>query len=82
MADWIGTKQAGFVFPEKACLSDLISEIGRRFRLHMPDQIWDEEKDAFKGLILAVGPKGVPLSSDAPLSDGEEIKFFLMMSGG
>jgi hypothetical protein len=58
--------KAGFVFPEKACLSDLILEMGHRFRLHMPDQIWDEEKDALKGVNPDCRPQrrspvGMPL---------------------
>lgn len=82
LADWVGMQKDGFVLPEGACLSDLMSEIGHRFRHQMPDYLWDEEKDAFKESILAVGRKGIPLSPETPLSDGEEIRFFLMMSGG
>ena len=82
LADWVGTPSTRFQLSPKAFLADLITEIYCKYRQNMPDQLWDEEKGTFHGKVLAVGPEGVPRSLEDPLVEGEEIKFFLMMSGG
>ena len=82
LADWIGTPSASFHLFPNAPLADLMAEIGRRFRPKMPDQLWDDENNIFKGKVLAVGPNGIPKSLKDLLTDGEEIKFFIMMAGG
>jgi hypothetical protein len=82
LADWVGTRSASFRLSPKAFLADLITEIRHRYRQNMPEQLWDEEKGTFHGKVLAVGPEGIPKSLGDPLAEGEEIKFFLMMSGG
>ena len=82
LADWVGTQSAGFRLSPKAFLADLTIEIWRRYRQNMPEQLWDKEKGTFNGRVLAVGSDGNPRSLEDPLTESEEIKFFLMLSGG
>ena len=82
LTDWVGTPSASFDLSPKALLADLMVEIRRRFKDNMPEQLWDHEKNSFQKQILAVGIEGTPKSLENPLTDGEEIRFFIMMAGG
>ncbi len=82
MSDWIGKPSVSFDLSPKAKLADLITEMGHRFRDRMPDKLWDQEQNGLKNIVLALGAEGTPMSPENPLEDGEEIKFFLMVSGG
>ena len=82
LADWVGVQSASFYLSPKALVADLVAEIGLRFKQNMPQQLWDNEKNAFNGKVLAVGSKDTPKSLEDPLEEGEDIKFFLMISGG
>ena len=43
LADWVGTRSAGFELSNDATYADLIKEIRRRFGSNMPAQLWDME---------------------------------------
>jgi len=82
LSDWVGTEKLDFELAEGSRLADLIGEIGRAFRRNMPDQLWDDARNAFVKPVLAVGENGVFRSAAESLSDGQEIKFLLLIAGG
>ncbi len=41
LADWVGTRSAGFELSNDATYADLIKEIRRRFGGNMRAQLWD-----------------------------------------
>ena len=82
MSDWIGAPSVCFDLSPKAKLADLTTEIERRLTVTMPDMHWTQKQNGFKDIILALGTEGIPMSPENPLKDGEEIRFFLMVSGG
>jgi molybdopterin converting factor small subunit len=81
LSEWIGTRTASFDLPAGATYSDLMAEIGRRYRRNMPDQLWDKENNLFKK-VRAHGKERTLVSADTPLLEGEEIQFLLMLAGG
>ena len=82
LADWVGTRSAGFELSNAATYSDLIKEIRRRFGGNMPDQLWDNEKNTFHKKVLAFRDGKAPGTADFKLHNGEELTFYLMMAGG
>lgn len=82
LTDWLGTEAASFELPQGSVLADLLAQIGDRYSQNMPEQLWDKKQDIFNGPVLAVGEGRNLEANDAPLIDGEEIKFFLMLAGG
>lgn len=81
LADWVGTPSVNFDLPAGATYSDLMKEIGRRYRRNMPEQLWNKKKNRFKK-VRAHAKQRTLESADMPLSEGEEIKFYLMIAGG
>ena len=81
LADWVGTRSANFDLPAGATYSDLMKEISRRYGRNMPQQLWNKETNRFKK-VRAHAAQGTLESAETPLSEGEEIKFFLMIAGG
>ena len=82
LADWVGTAEAEFALHEGSRLGDLLYFIGRRYARKMPEQLWDREKDAFAKSVWAMrGNEKIP-NADAPLKEGETIRFLLMQAGG
>ncbi len=82
LASWLGTPGDNFTLPENASLAELILAIRSRFEDNMPPQLWDSQNNTFTSQVQAKsGDKPIdhPL---APLSDGDEIWFFLMLAGG
>ena len=82
LADWVGVQTADFDLPENAALSDLLLAIGRRYRSHMPEQLWDDKTDSFAKQVRAKGSTKVYTDVDTPLEKGEDITFMLMIAGG
>lgn len=81
LAEWVGTRSASFELPAGATYSDLMKEIGRRYRRNMPAQLWDTERNMFNK-VQAHGKDRTLASADTPLLEGEEIQFLLMIAGG
>ena len=81
LAEWVGTRSAKFDLRDGATYSDLMLKIGRRYSRNMPEQLWNTENNMFKK-VRAQAKQRTLESADTPLSDGEEIKFFLMIAGG
>ena len=82
LADWVGTRRAGFELSPNATYGDLLHTIACRYRQNMPEQLWDQEKGTFKKQVRAVGKERSYDTRDDLLSDGEEITFLLMIAGG
>ncbi|MBW2092423.1 MAG: hypothetical protein JRI34_09935 [Deltaproteobacteria bacterium] len=82
LADFVGVKATSFDLAEGSTYGDLLIEIGKRYGPNMPEQLWDQEENTFNAPILAKGFEREIDSPEVPLQDGEEIKFFLMISGG
>ena len=82
ISDWIGAQTVKFDLSSGAKLADLMTEIERRFKDNMPDKLWEQKANGLKDIALALGAEGIPMTPENPLKDGEEIKFFLMVSGG
>ena len=82
LADWVGTPSASFELSEGAAYSDLMQEIGRRFRQNMPAQLWDQKTRSFNKKVRAFIDGKALDPVDNPLSDGEEITFMLLIAGG
>ena len=55
MKTYTGEDTVTFDFPGEATYGDLMHHIGRRFSGKMPEEIWDEESEKFKDLVMAVG---------------------------
>lgn len=81
LSEWMGTHTASFDLPAGATFSDLMAEIGRRYRRNMPDQLWNMENNTFRK-VRAHGRERTIASADTPLLEGEKIQFLLMISGG
>ncbi len=82
LTSWMGISGDSFILPENASLTELILAIRSRFGDNMPAQLWDSQKNTFTSQVQAKsGDKPIehPL---VPLSDGDEIWFFLMLAGG
>jgi hypothetical protein len=48
----------------------------------MPDQLWNEENQSFHKAVWAVRAPDRLNDSTAPLREGDEIGFYLMLAGG
>ncbi|MBW1708834.1 MAG: MoaD/ThiS family protein [Deltaproteobacteria bacterium] len=82
LADFVGVKTASFELASGSTYGDLLTEIGKRYSQSMPEQLWDQKENRFNAPILAKGTDREIESPEIPLEEGEEIKFFLMISGG
>ncbi len=82
LADWVGTRSAGFELPDDATYPDLIQEIKRRFGGNMPEQLWDAQKNTFHQKVRAFRHGKALSPSDVKLEQGEELTFLLMIAGG
>ncbi len=82
LADWVGTRSAGFELSSNATYPDLIKEIKRRFGGNMPEQLWDAQKNTFHQKVRAFRDGKALNPVDYKLEQGEELTFFLMIAGG
>jgi len=82
ISDWVGVERADFDLGESAIFADLLLEISESFRHRMPEQLWNEEQNAFVKSVEAFSENKRINELDSPMADGQEIKFFLMMAGG
>jgi hypothetical protein len=82
LADWVGTRSAGFELSDDATYADLIKAIKHRFGRNMPAQLWDAEKNTFHQKVRAFRDGKAIGPADVMLEQGEELTFFLMIAGG
>lgn len=82
LAKWVPEETTSFELGPDSTYSDLLKEIGNRFGSQMPSELWDTNACDFKGTILALGAGQIRKSTNTPLTDGEEIAFYLMLAGG
>jgi len=82
MAGWTGTRTADFELPEGALVSDLIKKMKDRFENRLPEKLWDGESGLLIDTVQIMDSANVLKSRKSSLADGEEIIFFVMMSGG
>ena len=82
LADWIGTRSASFILPSGATYADLMAAIRRRYAQNMPDQLWDERKNAFAKQVIIAGRGTISNLIHVPLKDHDAVEFLLMIAGG
>ena len=82
LADWVGTPSASFELSQGAHYFDLMREIERRYKQHMPAQLWNQKTNSFSPKVRAFkDAKALDPVKDS-LADGDVITFMLMIAGG
>jgi hypothetical protein len=82
LAEWVGARTALFELPDDSTYRDLITEVDRRYRRNMPDQLWDMKRNTFNRKVRVFRNGKAMDTTDFKLIDGEALTFFLMMAGG
>jgi len=82
LSDWVGTERSEFELAAGSRLLDLLREIGEAYRPNMPEQLWDSGRSAFAKPVLAFRRHEQMKDPEESLSDGDEIRFLLMLAGG
>lgn len=82
LADWVGTPSASFELTQGATLTDLMLEIGGRYRRNMPDQLWDQKTNSFNQKVRAFKDATALDPVKHSLADGDVITFMLLIAGG
>jgi molybdopterin converting factor small subunit len=82
LADWVGTPSASFELTQGSTLTDLILEIGRRYRQNMPDPLWDQKTNSFNQKVRAFKDTTALDPVEHSLADGDVITFMLLIAGG
>lgn len=82
LSDWLGTEEVCLELPQGASLRGLMHHLKESSSPKMPRQLWDPEKDAFVGQVLATRGAQPLRDLDSALEEGEEIHFFLLLAGG
>jgi len=83
LADFVGTRVAGFDLREGARYEDLLAEIGLVFGANMPEKLWDRQRSAFRPVVLGTrDERSLRDIRESELRHGDAIKFFLAAAGG
>jgi len=82
LSEWVGVPQAEIDLPEEGTFSDLLAEIRRTYGQNMPQQLWNEEQNAFHKAVWAMRGQDRLVDPTARLKDGEEVMFLLTLAGG
>ncbi len=82
LIQWVGVERDQFDLPAGACLQDLLAAIAGRYGQGMPAQLWDQDRGCFARQVAALDHQTKIQDLATPLSQGQEIKFMLMMGGG
>ena len=82
LADWTGVAETEMTLPDEATLADLLFRIRKDYGSKMPSLLQGKDQAAFNQAFWAVRGTDQLNQSDAPLNDGEEIRFFLPLAGG
>jgi molybdopterin converting factor small subunit len=82
LADWIGVSEVEFTLPQEATLADLLFEIRKNYGSNMPPQLGMKDQADFDQAFWMVRGTEQVKEPQEKLTDGEEIQFFLPLSGG
>ena len=82
LSEWVGVPRAEMNLPEGGDFFGLMAEIRRTYGHNMPAQLWDEDKKAFHQAVWALRGKEKLAVPTTKLNEGEEIRFFLTLTGG
>jgi molybdopterin converting factor small subunit len=82
LSEWVGVSQAEIDLPEEGTFSDLLAEIRRTYGRNMPQQLWNEEQNAFHKAVWAMRGQEKLVDPAARLKNGEEVRFLLTLAGG
>ncbi len=82
LADWLGRAEVELTLPRDATFSDLLFEIREKYGSHMPPQLGMKDQADFNQAFWAVRGTEQLKEPHEKLIDGEEIRFFLPLSGG
>ena len=82
LADWVGAPSASFELSQDSTLTDLMLEIGRRYRQNMPDQLWDQKTNSFNKKVRAFKDAKALDHANSSLTDGDIITFMVLIAGG
>jgi molybdopterin converting factor small subunit len=82
LADWVGQGEAEFTLPREATLADLLLEIRKNYGSNMPPHLAMKDQEDFNQAFWAVRGTEQFKEPNEKLLDGEEVRFFLPLSGG
>ncbi len=82
LADWVGSPSASFELIQGSTLTDLMLEIGHRYRQNMPDQLWDQKINSFNQKVRAFKDAKALDPANKSLADGDVITFMVLIAGG
>ena len=82
LVDWMGGSGAEVQLAEGGTFGELLMEIKKSFSSTMPPQLRDKDQETFNRALWAMRGKERLSELNNPLSDGEEIQFFLSLAGG
>ena len=82
LSDWLGRTEAEFTLRPEATLADLLSEIRKKYGSRMPPQLGMKSQADFNQAFWAVRGTEQLKEPHEKLIEGEEIRFFLPLSGG
>ena len=82
LSDWMGGTRAEVSLPEGSTFGELLMEIKKSFSSTMPPQLRNKDQETFNRALWAMRGKERLSELNNPLSEGEEIQFFLSLAGG
>jgi len=82
LSDWMGGSHAEVQLPAGSTFGELLMQIKKSFSSTMPPQLRDKDQETFNRALWAMRGKERLSELNNPLSDGEEIQFFLSLAGG
>jgi molybdopterin converting factor small subunit len=82
LSDWMGGPRAEVQLAEGSTFGELLMEIKKSFSSTMPPQLRHKDQETFNRALWVMRGKERLSELNTPLSDGEEIQFFLSLAGG
>jgi hypothetical protein len=82
LSDWVRIPRAEIDLPEEGTFLDLLAEIGHTYGHNMPEQLWNEEQNAFHKAVWAMREQEKLVDPTAGLKNGQKVRFFLSLAGG
>lgn len=80
--EYFGSETVVVELDEHATLQDLIKFIKLRWNENIPDFMWDNKKNDFRGPVMFIVNGVVQLDRSAPLYQGDVIQISKVMVGG
>jgi molybdopterin converting factor small subunit len=78
----MGGPRAEVQLAEGSTFGELLMEIKKSFNSTLPPQLRDKDQETFNRALWVMRGKERRSELNTPLSDGEEIQFFLSLAGG